>query len=85
MNKLLIAMAILTLTGCATTDTNVVDHNVLVSTPCKVTMPAKPLMPLTDTGTTTDDIFVKTKKALAEIDVRKGYESELEAAAGSCK
>jgi hypothetical protein len=81
----LILAAIFSLSGCFSTTGKVVDHNVQVNVPCKVTMPSKPVMPLTDTGNIKDDIFVKSKKALAEIDLRKGYEAELEAAAGSCK
>lgn len=73
------------LAACGTVPAKVVDHNVLVTVPCKVTMPGKPVMPLTDTGDVNDDIFVKTKKALAEIDLRKGYEAQLEAVAKSCE
>jgi len=73
------------LSGCSWIPTHVVDHDVMVPVPCKVTMPQKPLMPFTDTATVKDNIYVKTQKALAEINVRKGYEAELEAAAGSCK
>jgi hypothetical protein len=86
MNKILFALPVILLCGCAsTTPPKIINHDVFITTPCKITLPAKPVMPLTDTGSVNDDIFVKTKKALAEIDIRKGYEAELEAAAGSCK
>jgi hypothetical protein len=85
MNKLILALPLVVLCGCAQLPPKIVDHNVMVPVPCKVTPPVKPVMPLSDTGSTSDDIFVKVKKALAEIDVRKGYEAELEAAVGSCK
>ena len=87
--KLLILVLVLamlfSLSGCFATSGGVVDHNVLVSVPCKVTMPQKPVMPLTEEGSINDDIFVKTKKALAEIEYRKGYENLLESAIGSCQ
>lgn len=83
--KLITIFAALLLVGCGTTKPQIVDHNVLVTVPCKVTLPAKPVMPLTDTGDVKDDVFVKTKKALAEIEIRKGYEAQLEAVAQSCE
>lgn len=76
---------LLLLSGCFASAPTIVDHNVMVTVPCKVTLPAKPQMPLTDSGDVKDDMFVKTKKALAEIELRKGYEEQLEAAAESCK
>ena len=73
------------LCGClATTGPAVVDHNVIVQVPCNVTMPDKPVFPLTDSGKVEDNIFDKSKKALAEIEDRKAYETKLEAAAQSC-
>lgn len=85
MNKLFTLSIVLPLYGClATTGPAVIDHNVIVQVPCNVTMPDKPVFPLTDSGNVKDDIFLKTKKALAEIEQRKGYESKLEAAAQSC-
>lgn len=63
----------------------IVDHKIEVNIPCKIHMPEKPIMPLTDTAKAEDDIFLKTKKALAETELRKGYEDKLEAAAGACK
>lgn len=79
------AAVLILLSGCGTVPQKIVDHEVMVSVPCKVTMPAKPVFPLTDTGDVKDDIFVKTKKALAEIDLRAGYEAQLEAVAKSCE
>jgi len=78
-------LSVLLLAGCVTNQPpNVVDHNIMVTIPCKVVIPVKPVMPLTDTATVDDDLFVKSKKALAEIELRKGYEGEIEAAAKSC-
>jgi len=85
MNKLYLLIAVLPLCGClATVGPTVVDHNVIVQVPCIVTLPEKPIFPLTDTGSVKDNIFVKSKKALSEIEARKAYEKELEAAAESC-
>ena len=71
--------------GCSSTSIpTIVNHDVMVTVPCNTTLPLKPLMPLTDTGNVSDDIFTKTKKALAEIDIRRGYEAELESIATSC-
>lgn len=83
-----IILGCLILAGCCTPTPpihDIVERQVLVSVPCKVKMPSKPMMPFTESATVNDDIFMKTKKALAEIDVRKGYEVLLEAAADSCK
>ena len=80
-------LSILFLSGCCTTacKPTVVDRNVMITIPCKISVPEKPAMPLTDSGKQEEDIFNKTKKALAELDIRRGYESELEAAIESCQ
>lgn len=58
--------------------------------PCNIIPPKKPVMPFTDA---TDnplgldglaDVYVYTQRALAEIERRKGYETELEAAITAC-
>ena len=63
----------------------IVDHKVMVTIPCKTPIVDRPVMPLTDNGSTKDDIFVKTKKALAEINERAAYEIKLEAVIKSCQ
>lgn len=83
--KLYVMLPILFLYGCTSPLPKIVNHDVMVTIPCKITMPVKPVMPLTDTGDIKDNIFIKTKKALAELDIRRGYEAQLEAAAGSCQ
>lgn len=85
--KLIYIPLILVLTGCSSFLPNekIVDHNVLVTIPCKVTPPVKPVMPFTDGGNKKDNIFVKSKKTLAEIKLRQAYEVQLEAAVESCK
>lgn len=87
MTKLIYISLLLALAGCNNLVPNekIVDHKVLVTVPCKIMPPLKPVMPLTDMGNKKDDIFVKSKKALAEINLRKGYEAQLEAANESCK
>lgn len=85
MNKILLAVPAFFLCGClATTGPAIVNHNVIVQVPCNVTMPDKPSFPLTDSGNVNDNIFIKSKKALSEIEARQGYETKLEAAAQSC-
>jgi hypothetical protein len=80
-----IAVMVSLLSGCHWfTRTVYVDREVMVTVPCTVQVPQKPVMPLTESGKVTDNIYVKSQKALAENDLRKGYESELEAAAQSC-
>jgi hypothetical protein len=83
--KAIFLLPVLLLVGCQYMPPKIVNHNVMVPVPCKVTLPVKPEMPLTDNGDVKDDIFVKTKKALAEIDRRKGYEAQLEAVVKSCE
>ena len=86
--KLIILVSTVFLSGCnwlCPRDQNIVDHNVVVTVPCKINAPQKPVMPLTESGKVEDDIFMKSKKALAEIELRKGYESQLESAIGSCQ
>lgn len=85
MNKLYLLVAVLPLCGClATVGPTIVNHDVIVQVPCNVILPEKPTYPLTDTGSVNDNIFIKSKKALAEIEARKAYEAQLEAAATAC-
>lgn len=76
------------LAGCAATPApepviEVRTVNVAVPVPCTAPMPARPDMP-TDTlrpGAPLDDVIAA---ALAEIDLREGYEGELRAALRGC-
>lgn len=54
-----------------------------VSVPCKVELPSEPVYPL-DTAKESEDLFSKVKKALAELEIRRAYETKLKAAAKSC-
>jgi len=86
MKYLFILFFVIALAGCGSVQPPlIVNHEVLVTVPCKITAPEKPVMPFTDGGKVTDSIFVKTKEALAEIEVRRGYENLLEAGIRSCK
>lgn len=58
--------------------------DVIVKVPCKVTAPEKPVMPVSQL-TKEDTIYKKTQTALAEIELRKGYETKLEAAVKACQ
>ena len=86
MKYIPIFLIVLFLVGCGSFRApTIIEHKVLVTVPCKITPPDKPLMPFTNSAKKTDSLFVKTKKILAEIEIRKGYETELEAAVRSCQ
>ena len=86
MKYIMATLIFLALAGCnSISPQKVVDHEVLVSIPCKIPAIDKPVFPFTDTASRKDNVFVKTKKALAEIELRKGYESTLEAGIKSCQ
>ena len=63
----------------------IINHTIEVQVPCKAEVPAKPSMPLTDSGVVTSDIFVKTQQALAEIKLHEGYEDLLTTTLLGCK
>lgn len=86
MKIILILASALVLSACATNEPKVVYKEVKVPVviPCIQNQPEKPSFPLQE-ATARDSIFILTKKALAEIELRKGYESELEAALVACK
>lgn len=71
------------LSGCATNET-IREVNVPVVIPCVESMPSKPSYPLQE-ASPGEDQFTLTKKALAEIELRKGYEGVLEALLVACK
>jgi hypothetical protein len=73
----------LLLSACTPVET-IREVKVPVIIPCVDQLPNKPSMPLQEAGPE-EDLFVLTKKALAEIELRKGYEGELESALVACK
>lgn len=84
---LLILPVALLLSGCFGTFGNkgtVEKISVPIPVPCNIIAPIKPVMPLDSIEKTETDISIWTKAALAEIELRKGYELELETAITSC-
>lgn len=87
-NKLLVLIASISLAGCATDtppgiNTVIQKVEIPIAVPCKVEVPAKPTLNF-DKLTTEQDIFDKTKAALADRKLQLGYEIELLAALNSC-
>jgi hypothetical protein len=73
------------MTGCGFNERLVVKEvKVPVPIPCKIVSPDKPVYPLQEAKKEETDIFVITQKALAEIELRQGYETKLEAAILEC-
>ena len=67
------------LTGCTSTP-----QRVAVPVPCRVAMPARPIMPTEALPVDASlDSFVQA--AAAEIERREGYEQELRSAIGACQ
>lgn len=83
--KLLIIIPLVTLVGCCTPTIERVPYEVKVQikTPCKITVPEKPIMPF-ESSPLGEDIFIKTKKLAAEIKTRQAYEIKLEEAITEC-
>ena len=67
------------LTGCAAEP-----QRVPVTVPCRVAMPARPIMP-TESLTVDASLDAFVQAAAAEIERREGYEQELRAAIGACQ
>lgn len=89
--RALIFAIILAISGCATQETklHIERVEVPIPVPCNIIAPKKPVMPFTesvntDIPGTKPDLFGDVRRMLAEIENRKGYESELEAAIKSC-
>lgn len=84
MKFALILLAFLSLAGCASTVT-VKEIKVPIPVPCidAAAVPSTPSLPLQHSGDN-EDLLTYTKRALAEIEFRKGYEAELEAVIKAC-
>jgi len=87
-NKLLVLVIVLSLVGCATDtppgiNTVIQKVEVPIAVPCKAEVPIKPTLNF-DKLTTEQDVFDKTKAALADRKLQLGYETELLAALNSC-
>lgn len=82
---IIIALGLLVLMGCdGFRRDHVVEVKVPVPVPCKVAPIEKPAFPLQE-AQTSEGFGVKLKKALAEIELRKAYETKLESAVESCQ
>lgn len=84
MNAIISFIIIMILSGCACTpkiETKIVEVPVAIE--CVKSVPVKPEYPLQGSNPD-EDVFVLTKRALAEIELRKGYEGELEAVVSGC-
>ena len=78
-------LTVLFLSGCAGNPSiSVKEVYVEVPVPCKIEKPEKPVFPLQEANKDEDNIYVIIQKALAEIELRKGYEVKLEAAIDQC-
>lgn len=85
--KILFLASVMFLTACASDPiikTVIKTVEVPVPVPCKIKPVDKPDMPVDRVGRE-DELDVKTAAALAEIERRKAYEKELEAAIKDCQ
>jgi hypothetical protein len=86
MKPLSLILAGLMLSGCSALTPQLVvkEVKVPVPIPCQIVAPERPVMSLDNTPVTEGNIFVIFKRALAEIQERKGYEIKLEGAITAC-
>jgi len=85
MKVALLILALLSLSGCCNDQVREVKEiKVPVILPCVESLPEKPSFPLQE-AKVDEDLFTLAKKSLAEIEIRKGYEAELEASLFACK
>lgn len=62
----------------------IVEVKVPVPVYCKIDKVAKPVLPLQELYPEEEDIFRIVQSALAEIELRQGYETKLEASITAC-
>ena len=88
MRSLYLFIPILFLAGCSTTGSTIVTRTVTVEVPvvakCAAPIPDRPTYEL-DRVSVNDDVYVKGRAALIEIQQRKAYEEKLQAAAKACR
>lgn len=86
MKKILMIAACAALSGCATHDVvyKPVPVQTIVSVPCHIPVINKPAMPV-DAVTTKNTMFEQVRSLLAEREIRRGYESMLEASTKACQ
>lgn len=84
----LMILLITLLAGCSTTAPRIITKTVTVEVPvvakCEAPMPDVPSFEL-DRVSVKDDLYVKGRAALIEIEQRKAYEERLRAAAQACR
>lgn len=80
--KLLLIVLLGLLAGCSNTGP-ALQVKVPVPVECKEQEPERPVMP-TDSLGPKDSLFVKAQAAMAEIELREGYEGKLRAALRAC-
>lgn len=78
------AVALLFLAGCGTMPADTVLVNTPIPLKCQQVEPERPVMP-TETLSKSDSQDAKVAAALAEIDIREGYELRLVTALRACK
>lgn len=85
MKTLALLIIVCALAGCSTTGPTVTQEvEVPVAVSCIRETPERPSYPFQE-ALASEDMFSKVKKALAEIELRKAYESKLEAVISACK
>lgn len=80
---LMLVAAVGMMAGCATPGSELVEIRVPVPIECRAAKPARPAMP-TDALQPADSLYRKVTAALAELELREGYELELVAALDAC-
>lgn len=83
IHKLILTCTLLLIAGCAILAPKIEKVEVPIPVPCNIIPPSKPSMPFSEVDLT-GNIFTDTKRALAEIQLRIGYEVQLEAAIKAC-
>ena len=83
--KTIAISTVVLMTGCATDKEFIVKEvKVPLPIPCNIIAPQKPAMPSDGLKKDEMDIYVWIKTLLAEIEIRKGYEIQLEVAVTAC-
>lgn len=79
-------LAVALLSGCVTNPPkpSVITVEVPVPTPCRIKAPEVPSWPLQSSSVDETSVYKNSQLALAEIELRKGYEIKLEAAIKEC-
>ena len=82
--RVLLAVAVLMLSGCASMLPAFLTVRVPVPVPCNVPAIARPVLPV-DSLNVDDNVFVVNRALWATDEIREGYEIRLVAALDSCR